>query len=103
MSERRTAMVSTPILAAVAAFAVLSVVWPVAVFVICRRRMALTTRNILIGAGVFFVFSMVLENAMHLYLLKLNPATAAWLLDRSPTIYALYGCLAAALFEETGR
>lgn len=95
-------MVSTPILAAVAAFAVLSVVWPVAIFVICRRRMTLTARNILIGASVFFVFSLVLENAMHLYLLKLNPATAAWL-DGSPTIYALYGCLAAALFEETGR
>ncbi|MBO0752221.1 MAG: YhfC family intramembrane metalloprotease [Bradyrhizobiaceae bacterium] len=95
-------MVSTPILAAVAASALLSLVWPVATFVVCRRRMILAPRNILIGAGVFLVFSLVLETATHVYLLKLNPATAAWL-NGSPIIYALYGALAAALFEEGGR
>lgn len=95
-------MVSTSILVALVASAVLSVVWPVAIFVICRRRMTLSVRNILVGAGVFFVFSQVLEKAMHLYLLKLNPATAAWL-QSSAFIYALYGCLAAGLFEEVGR
>jgi uncharacterized membrane protein YhfC len=95
-------MISTPIVAAFAVFAALSIIWPVAIFVICRRRMTLAGRNILIGAGVFFVFSQVLEKAMHLYLLQLNPATATWL-NGSAIVYALYGCLAAALFEEIGR
>jgi uncharacterized membrane protein YhfC len=95
-------MVSIPIVAALAAFAVWCIILPAAIFVICRRRMMLSGRNVLIGAGVFFVFSQVLEKAMHLYLLQLNPATASWL-NGSAIVYALYGCLAAALFEEVGR
>ena len=95
-------MVSIPIVAALAVFAALCIILPAAIFVICHRRMMLSWRNILIGAGVFFVFSQVIEKSMHLYLLQLNPATAAWL-NGSAIVYALYGCLAAALFEEIGR
>jgi uncharacterized membrane protein YhfC len=95
-------MVSPMAMVAAGAAAVLDVVWPVAIFVICRRRMTLAARNVLIGALVFFVFSQVLEKALHLYVLKLNPATAAWLTG-SPILYAIYGCLAAGLFEEVGR
>ena len=95
-------MVSPTAVVAAGAAAVLDVIWPVAIFIICRRRMTLAVRNILIGALVFFVFSQVLEKALHIYLLKLNPATAAWLTG-SAILYAIYGCLAAGLFEEIGR
>jgi uncharacterized membrane protein YhfC len=95
-------MVSTAALIAAGVAAILDVLWPVAIFIICRRRMTLVARNILIGAGVFFVFSQVLEKALHIYLLQLNLATAAWLTG-VPIRYALYGCLAAGLFEEIGR
>jgi uncharacterized membrane protein YhfC len=95
-------MVSPAILATVVFSGVLSVFWPAAILLICRRRMTLSIRNILIGAGVFLVFSQVFEKALHVYLLKLNPATAAWL-NGTPIAYALYGCLAAGLFEEAGR
>jgi len=78
------------------------VVWPVAVFLVCRGRMTLVARNVLVGAGVFLVFSQVLEKALHVYLLKTNPATAAWL-HAHGVAFALYGCLAAGLFEEVGR
>ena len=95
-------MVSPVILLAVVVGGVLTVFWPFAILLICRKRMTLSSRNILVGAGVFFVFSQVLEKGLNSYILKLNPTTAAWL-SGTPIAYALYGCFAAALFEEIGR
>jgi uncharacterized membrane protein YhfC len=95
-------MVSPAVLLGLAASAALSVIWPVAIFVVCRRRMSLSARNILVGAAVFLVFSLVLERALHAALLTGNPLTAQWL--RAHAIgFALYGCLAAGVFEEVGR
>src|SRR5262249_16218571 len=101
-ARRVTPMVSTAAVIAAGAAAILDLLWPVAIFILCRRRMTLAARNVFIGAGVFFVFSQVLEKALHIYLLQLNPATAAWLAG-VPIRYAIYGCLAAGLFEEIGR
>jgi|HubBroStandDraft_6_1064221.scaffolds.fasta_scaffold505499_2 uncharacterized membrane protein YhfC len=95
-------MVPSSVLASLVVSAILSVAWPVAIFLICRRRMTLALRNVLVGAGVFLVFSQVLEKGLHVYLLKANPATAAWL-HAYAIGFALYGCLAAGLFEEVGR
>jgi uncharacterized membrane protein YhfC len=95
-------MVPSSVLASLIVSIVLSVVWPVAIFIICRARMTLATRNVLVGAAVFLVFSQVLEKALHVYLLKTNPATATWL-HAHGIAFALYGCLAAGVFEETGR
>jgi uncharacterized membrane protein YhfC len=95
-------MVPSSVLASLVVSAILSVVWPVAIFLICRRRMTLALRNVLVGAGVFLVFSQVLEKGLHVYLLKANAATAAWL-HAHPIGFALYGCMAAGLFEEVGR
>jgi uncharacterized membrane protein YhfC len=95
-------MVPFPVLASLAVAMLLSIAWPVAVFLVCRGRMTLSARNVAVGAGVFFLFSQVLEKALHVYLLKANAATAAWL-HAHAFAYALYGCAAAALFEETGR
>lgn len=58
-------------------------------------------RPVLIGAAVFFVFALVLEQLVHLAVLRGIPATAA--LFKNPLAYAVYGGLAAGLFEETGR
>lgn len=63
-----------------------------------KQKARLTT--ILIGAGVFIVFALLLEPILHMLVLKglHGPAIMGnvWL-------YALYGGLAAGLFEETGR
>jgi uncharacterized membrane protein YhfC len=95
-------VISSTVLAGLIVSALLSAAWPVAIFLICRGRMTLLGRNVAVGAGVFFVSSQVLEKALHLYVLKGNAATAAWL-HAHAFGYALYGCFAAALFEETGR
>jgi uncharacterized membrane protein YhfC len=95
-------MVPFPVLTSLAVSAVLSAAFPVAVYLVCRKRMTLLARNILTGAAVFFLFAGVLESALHSYVLKANPVTAAWF-RLHPAGYALYGCLAAGLFEEAGR
>jgi uncharacterized membrane protein YhfC len=64
--------------------------------------MTLAIRNVLVGAGVFFLFSEVLEKILNFYLLKANPATATWFYAHSIGS-ALYASLAAEVFEEVGR
>jgi len=53
-----------------------------------------------VGAGTFLLFAMVLEQALHLVVLKsaLGPV-----IQGSLWLTALYGGLAAGIFEETGR
>lgn len=56
--------------------------------------------TILVGAGVFFVFALLLEPILHQVVLK-GPHGAA--ITGNTWYYALYGGLAAGIFEETGR
>lgn len=65
------------------------------------RRFRTGMRPVLIGAAVFLVFALVLEQLLHLLVLRGIPATAAFF--KNPLAYALYGGLAAGVFEETGR
>ena len=63
-----------------------------------KHKAHLTT--ILIGAAVFIVFALVLESLVHQLVLK-GPHGPAIL--GNIWYYALYGGLAAGIFEETGR
>ncbi|MBE3595938.1 MAG: YhfC family intramembrane metalloprotease [Hydrogenibacillus sp.] len=54
------------------------------------------------GALTFFVFALILERALHFIVLGSAGPTRAYLLAH-PIAYALYGALAAGLFEEGGR
>ncbi|MBI4929765.1 MAG: YhfC family intramembrane metalloprotease [Bacteroidetes bacterium] len=56
---------------------------------------------VLTGAVVFFLFAMVLEQLQHFFILKYNATTMQFF--SNPWRYAVYGCLSAALYEETGR
>ena len=69
-----------------------------AVWLVKKYKVRPTT--ILIGAVVFIVFALVLEPILHQVVLK-GPYGPAILGDT--WYYALYGGLAAGLFEETGR
>ena len=94
-------MISTSVIVSLAFYAILPVVFMVAIVLVCRGRMTLSFWNIVVGAGVFFLFSQVLEKLMHAYVLSGNPVTASWL-QLHPYGYALYGCLAAGVFEDIG-
>ena len=82
--------------------ALISLITPVIIYLICRTRMELPLRNIAVGAGMFFLSALVLEAAMHFYFLRANPATSAWLMSHTWG-FVLYAVSAAAIFEETAR
>ena len=64
------------------------------------KKYKVRVETILAGAGVFIVFALVLESLVHNIVLK-GPHGPA--ITGNIWYYALYGGLAAALFEETGR
>ena len=64
------------------------------------RKYQIRPQTILIGAGTFIVFALVLEPILHQIVLK-GPHGATVM--GNVWYYALYGGLAAGLFEETGR
>ena len=80
--------------------ALLGIVVPVALawWLVKKKKARLST--ILIGAGVFIVFALVLESILHQLVLK-GPHGQTIL--ENTWYYALYGGLAAGIFEETGR
>lgn len=64
------------------------------------KKLKVKLSTILIGAGVFIVFALVLESLVHQVVLK-GPRGAA--IQGNTLYFALYGGLMAGLFEETGR
>lgn len=82
----------------------LVVAWglPLALLILIRRKQKADMLPFFLGCGSFFLFAMLLEQLMHsLVLLKMGTVSKA--LSENLWLYALYGGLAAGLFEETGR
>lgn len=94
-------MVGTMTMVFIGLMIVLSVGVPVAALIYFKRKLHISWKPILIGALIFVVFSQILEKALHVYVLQINPQAAEWL--SHPLIYAIYGGLAAGIFEEVGR
>lgn len=94
-------MVPTTAMWSIVLGALIGILFPILLFFICRRTQKLSWKAIGIGALVWFLFSQVLEKVMHLYFLQVNQTTID--LFKTPFYYALYGGLAAGVFEEVGR
>ena len=93
-------MVPASSVAMMAVCALVGIVAPVALAWWLVRKHHARLITILIGAGVFFVFALLLEPVLHQVVLK-GPHGDA--IMGNTWYYALYGGLAAGLFEETGR
>ncbi|MBO4446172.1 MAG: YhfC family intramembrane metalloprotease [Clostridia bacterium] len=78
---------------------VVCILVPVLSGILAKKKLGGNPANIIIGALVFFVFAYVLESLMHVLVLK-GPGKG---ITESIWLYALYGGLAAGIFEETGR
>ena len=72
---------------------------PVVLAVLFSRKFKGQLITIFVGAGTFIFFAMILEQLLHAVVLS----AAGTALTSNFFLYALYGGLAAALFEETGR
>ena len=93
-------MIPVSTLISLAVAALLGFAVPVALAWWLVRKFQIHWQTILIGAGTFIVFALVLEPILHQVVLKGPHGTQ---LMANVWYYALYGGLAAGLFEETGR
>ena len=78
---------------------VISIGFPIALLIIVYRKTHAKIASCFIGVGAFVVFALVLEKILHAIVLLV----AGTALQNNIFLYGLYGGLAAALFEETGR
>ena len=93
-------MVPTSSIILLSVNAVLGIAVPVCLAWYMVRKHHANLSTILIGAGTFIVFALVLESILHQIVLK-GPHGSAHM--DNTLWYALYGGLAAGVFEETGR
>jgi len=91
--------VSTASLAGMIFSLLISLVFPIILLVVVHKKTKATLTSFIIGCSVFVVFALVLEPLLHSVVFT---ATGTLLTDNI-ILYGLYGGLAAALFEETGR
>ena len=93
-------MVPTGSLLMMAFCAILGIAAPILLAWWLVKKYKVNVKTILVGAGVFIVFALVLETLMHQLVLK-GPYGST--ITGNIWYYALYGGLAAGIFEETGR
>jgi uncharacterized membrane protein YhfC len=93
-------MVSVSTLVCLAIATLIVAAMPVVLYKLSRPRFGIRPREAILGVGVFALFAMVIERAVHGFVLS-NPATMAWLAN--PAVFVIYGVVTAGLFEETGR
>lgn len=76
-----------------------AIVLPIVLLIIVRRKTGAGISAFFIGCGIFIGFALILERILHVIVLR----TVGNILQSNIFLYGLYGGLAAALFEETGR
>lgn len=79
-----------------------SVVFPALLIIIWKIKTGEKLWSFLAGALGFFIFADILEAILHQVCLNGSNAVSA-AITGSTVLYLLYGCLAAGIFEETGR
>ena len=78
---------------------IISIVLPVALGIIVYKKTHAKITSCFIGAGIFVGFALILERILHTIVF----AVTGNALQNNIYLYGLYGGIAAALFEETGR
>lgn len=87
---------SSGTLAALIVGGVLSILIPLAALIVLKlKRRSTSLIAALVGIGTFILFALILERLLHSIMLPFVSGNAF--------TYALYGALAAGIFEETGR
>lgn len=95
-------MLSTSVMIWLACGALFCFALPIGLLIWWRRTRHAKLTPFFVGALTFFVFALVLEPLAHQFFLVSDNAVSR-ALNASPFLYAVYGALAAGVFEETGR
>jgi uncharacterized membrane protein YhfC len=96
-------MISSAVMAGMAFAAVVAFGLPIGCYLVLRRRLGLKFIPTLVGAGVFIVMVLVLEQTLHAFVLQPAADGSITLIKTNPALFVLYAVLAAGIFEETGR
>lgn len=75
---------------------------PIIIMIIVKIKTKASLFPTLIGAAIFILFSLVLENISH-YFFLIQDSPLSRFVNNNTFLYALYSGVAAGLFEETGR
>lgn len=89
-------MVSSAALISMWIGAILCFLFPIITFLILKKREDIEIKPVLVGMAIFFIFTQILEKALHMVVIGNN-------LIHNYLILSIYGALAAGIFEETGR
>ncbi|PEP56805.1 MULTISPECIES: YhfC family intramembrane metalloprotease [Bacillus] len=93
-------MVSNAVITSMIMQLAISVLVPIIVLVYFRKKYHINWKVVGVGVLIFIGFSQILETPFHVFMLG-NPTTSEIL--KNPFLYAIYGGLTAAIFEEAGR
>lgn len=80
---------------------VLAILIPVILLIAVRKKYKASGISFLMGCLTFFVFALTLEQIFHVIVLDVLPFGSA--IQNNIWMYAIYGGLAAGVFEEVGR
>lgn len=94
--------VSGSVIAALVGELLFVVVLPIALLIRWYKQHRLSLTAPLVGMVIFLVFAQMLEQILH-YAFLVSDNAVSRVLWEQPWLYAIYGGLAAGLFEETGR
>ena len=75
-----------------------SVLLPIALLLFVKKKMSARLFPAAVGAAVFVIAALILERIVHTVIFTAFPVVL-----KNNTLYIIYGCLAAGIFEETGR
>ena len=77
-------------------------VFPIVLCIVFMKKNRPGFLPLVVGIFIFILFALVLEQLMHYLFMYTIPATKT-LLANNVWVYAVYGALAAGIFEEGGR
>lgn len=94
--------ISTSAISVIVLEALVGILLPIILLILWVRYAHVKIKPFFIGVGVFVLFAMLLEQALHAVCIVLdNPISRT--LNANPWLYSIYGGLSAGVFEETGR
>lgn len=91
-------MIQNSSLVLLAGTTLLTFVAPFILVIIWVRKTKTKLKPFFVGAGIFIIFALILESIAHSFVLGTDN-----FISNNTFTYVLYGCIAAGLFEETGR
>lgn len=81
--------------------ATISICLPIILIIVLKQKYKISLFAVGMGAIIFFAFAMILEQALHYFVLVRTGISQAP--QKHAAFYVVYGILAAGVFEETGR